>query len=123
MTDYPVQCFDNNGEPYGRYVTKLTTMHINCGCNTCKEILALSTFPFSSGIIGKTYERDEVEVVEQILTMVDMWLDVKHITTENRDKFKVIRPDRATIGDTHFRYRKIFRLVISKTETATQPVE
>lgn len=128
MTDYPVQCYDCNGEPYGRYVNNFKidydTLKFNVPGWLSEDIerdevefeafADENTFPFPSGTIGKTYERDEVEVVLQYFAEwngSEEWFDC------DRDWFDAI--SRKSVCPT----REIFRLVISKTETTTQPVD
>lgn len=69
MTEYPVQCFEHNGEPYGRYANPYISpdgvYHPNSKFHDFETFAESNTFPFSSGTIGKTYERDEVEVVTE----------------------------------------------------------
>lgn len=66
MTPHPVECFINNGEPYGRYVLPEGFEHsfLMIGWSSPSSFINVNTFPFPSGSIGKTYEREEVEVIE-----------------------------------------------------------
>lgn len=118
MTPHKVQCLDNNGEPYGRYVRcRQSEGERNyLEDKSFIEIVRSNIFPFPSGTIGKTYEIDEVEVTEQIyLTLSEGWIDIEHLTPESKKRFKVISSDTGSIRDALFHYRQIFRL--------TQPVE
>lgn len=84
MTEYPVQCFDNNGEPYGRYLNPNPEYKYSSDYQKSKIYQAFemfsyhNTFPFPSGTIGKTYERDEVEILYQYfaeLNGITDWID------------------------------------------------
>lgn len=80
MTDYPVQCFDNNGEPYGRFINPYENQKLaDLEWEEFEAFAAANTFPFPSGTIGKTYEGDEVEVVWQYFAELngisDDWID------------------------------------------------
>lgn len=105
MTDYPVQCYNINGEPYGRYVNPHNKYHEDMAHSEFEAFAEANTFPFPSGTIGKTYERDEVEVVWQIRpkTQRNYWRNITH------DQY--LESANADVAD----YRQIFRL--------TQPVE
>lgn len=102
MTEYPVQCFEHNGEPYGRYCNPVE-VNSEIDLHNWKDFETFSkeyTFPMPSGTIGKTYEMDEVEVASQAWEFD--WVDA----TLTIDQYKSIS----------FDTRQIFRLI-------PQPVE
>lgn len=77
MTPHKVQCYNNNGEPYGRYVvthpgagrpyfSKKEAKCIYDEYSKLQDFVETNKFPFPSGTIGKTYERDEVEIEYQM---------------------------------------------------------
>lgn len=126
MTEYPVQCYDNNGEPYGRYVTLVN----NENCHDYKERYGIdgfvcrdsddcfckyseaNTFPFPSGTIGKTYERDEVEVVKQrFYPDKNDWVDCNDHVFSSINKFS-----------TYPYARQIFRLIPQPVEKEPDPI-
>lgn len=107
MTEYPVQCFGHNGEPYGRYCNPhgeyppyIKPWH------EFEKYAKENTFPMLGAEIGKTYEREEIEVVWQIKNgYYKEW--------ENMEGVK--NPDPSTFAAAGYETRQIFRL--------TQPVE
>lgn len=122
MTDYPVQCYNNNGEPYGRYCNPFEEYtgikpfeSLNGRWEIFEDFAESNSFPMPGAEIGKTYDRDQVEVVWQMCERDEDsafsfdWVD---------DEFGMHRKYSNDFPDD---YRQIFRL-ISKTET-TQPVE
>lgn len=90
MTEYPVQCYNNNGEPYGRYVNPYGDYPLYIHpWHQFEKLADANTFPFPSGTIGKTYERDEVEGGYQYQRRSGQWVDIRvlNIPTEVQVEF------------------------------------
>lgn len=109
MTEYPVLCFDNNGEPYGGPEVK-NPIIFNCSCEGCKKAVKWvesNTFPFPSGTIGKMYEKDEVEKIQQTFDLIlKKWFDTDMQSREMQ-----------------YKTRQIFRLTPQPVEKEPETVE
>lgn len=105
MTEYLVQCFDNNGEPYGRYcnphkeykgIKPFETLNIEW--QNFEFFAETYTFPMPGAEIGKTYETGEVEVVFQYFAELngisDDWIDCDQVWYDVMNKNSVC-PTRA----------------------------
>jgi hypothetical protein len=120
MTPHKVQCFDNNGEPYGRYVNPHPEYigikpfeYLNGQWEIFEDFTESNTFPFPSGTIGKTYERDEVELGLQVhMKSKDKW--------EDRDISEI---DAYTFKGSEWDTRQIFRLIPQPVEKEPETVE
>lgn len=108
MTPHKVQCYEHNGEPYGR---SYGNIHPDTFCpNNCLEL------PFPSGTIGKTYERDEVEVGYQ-----SMYID-GYLSLDFKDcSFEQYKTAYMLFGSNTV--QKIFRLIPQPVEKEPEIVE
>lgn len=120
MTDYPVQCFEHKGKPYGRYCNLLTDGHLYSLMQAEFEALEIfaehNTFPFPSGIIGQTYDRDEVEVGYQSRYLNDLLtIDFSDCSFEEYQH--------AYRSCSSLSVRQIFRLIPQSVEKEPETVE
>lgn len=124
MTEYPVQCFEHNGEPYGRYKNPYgseinhpvhgTIESRDIGWDEFNQFAEANAFPMPGGTIGKTYKRDEVEVEYQYFAEwnngIEEWLEC------DRAWFDAI--SRKSVCPT----RQIFRLIPPPVEKEPETV-
>lgn len=129
MTPHKVECFTGpNGEPYGRYEN---SVEFKNGPENDLEwlemdrVINLNTFPFPSGIIGKTYERDDVEVVWQVWDTILVGSGMRRRFDKGwRDRIgslKYTQPSENSM--LVYKYRAIFNLIPQAVEKEPETVK
>lgn len=103
MTQHKVECFEHNGEPYGRYVNPYFIDNLlKPGYAEFESFVNSNKFPFPGGTIGKTYERGEVEV-QYHMKEGERWYRMGH-----GERMMKLMPER--------KWKRIFHLIHQPAE-------